>query len=346
MSRAGIPGCHLLLSYHDFCLPSKMHQTPWDRSVSAQMYGTEGCKFPDFGGSYLIERIRHKNRCLSENSPEGPWLPVLTFLQSSAPRPFMAFSKSIQRPPLCPTSMGSPPPSFRRAPYTWTLHSTSATFWSMLQLSVQTVMPISDRPLGAPGCQADCEVSGKTQKVFAQCLLGAPALHSLPADIPMLAAVPGCWDLTLRLHWCQTEGSWGGLPGSPKTTTTWAKEPFCQQLSGCFVGSSLCQDAPFSANEQLKCADEEKSGECKPWSWNNVSNTGGCLSGKTARPKESFQMPSFVLKLPVRLSPLVFLFAFKTITIKHLWNIEARGSTSMSYSSPKASKKEDGMLTV
>lgn len=61
----------------------------------------------------------------------------------------------------------------------------------MLQLNVQTVTPISDRPLGAPGCQADCEVSGKTQKVFAQCLLGAPALSILcPQTFP-------CWLLSL-----------------------------------------------------------------------------------------------------------------------------------------------------
>lgn len=34
--------------------------------------------------------------------------------------------------------------------------------------------------------------------------------------------------------------------------------------SGCFVGSLLRQDAPFSANEQRQCADERESREREP----------------------------------------------------------------------------------
>ena len=45
--------------------------------------------------------------------------------------------------------------------------------------------------------------------------------------------------------------------------------------SGCVVGPLLCQDVPFSANEQCKCADEEESREREPGA-ETMSAIRGC----------------------------------------------------------------------
>lgn len=183
----------------------------------------------------------------------------------------------------------------------------------MFVLSTQTIMPITDRSMEPPECQADYEVGGKPQRVHAQSLCGVPvlSLHLHPPAAPtmhMPPAAPGCWGLALCLNWCGTPGELARAPRKAQGNNPRRKS--CSPAPrGCFFGFFLSQAVPFSTNEQFKCADEEGNRECKPWSWNNISNTRGCLSEKTAQPKGSFQMPSFVPNLPVCLSSSFF-FSF------------------------------------
>lgn len=100
----------------------------------------------------------------------------------------------------------------------------------MLQLSVQTIMPISDGSMAVSECQAAYEVSGKPQKVFAQCLLGTPALSVLCPHIflcwllsPAAGASPSSATRARQMR--AGEGSQEG-PRQPETAPTWEKEPF------------------------------------------------------------------------------------------------------------------------
>lgn len=113
---------------------------------------------------------------------------------------------------------------------------------------------------------------------------------------------------SLCLNWCGIPGELARAPRKAQGNNPRRKS--CSPAPrGCFFGFFLSQAVPFSTNEQFKCADEEGNRECKPRSWNNISNTRGCLSEKTAQPKGSFQMPSFVPNLPVCLSSSFF-FSF------------------------------------
>lgn len=67
----------------------------------------------------------------------------------------------------------------------------------MFVLSAQTIMPITDRSMEPPECQADYEVGGKPQRVFAQSLRGVPvlSLHLHPpaaTTTRMPPAAPSC----------------------------------------------------------------------------------------------------------------------------------------------------------
>lgn len=103
-----------------------------------------------------------------------------------------------------------------------------------------------------------------------RCLLSACwGLQPSPSSSPDAP----CWLLSLQtasliLHFngCPTQGNGGNSQEGPglQDYHCLGKEPFSQMPSDCFVGSLLCQDVPFSANEQFKCADEEKNRACKP----------------------------------------------------------------------------------